>query len=246
MSESRAAILFHCALPDRTRFDTNPKGADSLTEQIDLNVIEACAESESIQCVVLVSSAAVYGQLHNSEDAFRETRLPDPVTQYGRTKLAQEQRMTAALGDRLAIARVFNVTGPAEPTSMVAGSLARRIAKAESQSVLPIYNSQSVRDFSDVRDVATALLQISRLTATAPRCFNVSSGVGTTILELAGLILTASGQKVKIAPDYLGAESRSVGDSQLLRSATGWRNKFGLQESATAVWISLSKSPAKK
>jgi GDP-4-dehydro-6-deoxy-D-mannose reductase len=238
IAESRAGILVHCAIPNRESFDAYPASADSLTERIDLNVIRGCAESGYIRRIVLVSSSSVYGPLTTSENAFQELRLPTPVTQYGRIKLAQEKRWTAAFGAALLIARVFNVTGPGEPSSMVAGSLAERIANSDSHTVLSIRNSQSVRDFSDVRDVASALIHISRLSSSTPRCFNVSSDVGTTVLELAELIRTASGRDIKIQPDYTGAESRSIGDSKLLRSRTGWRNKIPLEASVRAMWNS--------
>ena len=238
IEERQASIVVHCALAERARFDTHPDSADSITERIDSSVITACADSRFIRRVVLVSSSAVYGQLKSSENAFRETSDPNPASQYGCTKLAQERRLLTAFGDRLAIARVFNVTGAGEPASMVGGSLAQRIASSSSGTVLSIRNSQSIRDFSDIGDVARALLDIGRLGDRAPGCFNVSSGLGTTVLAFAGLILSASNRALTLEPDSLGGESRSIGDSQLLRSTTGWRNSVTLEESASSLWKS--------
>jgi nucleoside-diphosphate-sugar epimerase len=231
---SRAKMLIHCALPARDVFDTDPDAADLLCGQIDRNVIRACLESEDLQHVVLVSSSAVYGSLDESQADFGENSDPNPLNQYGRTKLAQEARW-ATLSDRLTVARVFNVTGPGEPTSMVVRSLAHRIAAAPPQSVLSLRNSQSVRDVSDIRDVAGALLHIGQLSARFTRLVNVCSGVGTTVLHLANLMVAASGSKVTIEPDGLGAENRSVGDPTLLNS-TGWLSRFRLDESVRAVW----------
>jgi nucleoside-diphosphate-sugar epimerase len=59
--------------------------------------------------VLLCSSAAVYG---HGDGTWRETAAPDPVSPYGKAKLAMEQLATGLRPDiRLTILRIGNVAG---------------------------------------------------------------------------------------------------------------------------------------
>jgi nucleoside-diphosphate-sugar epimerase len=239
MEASGATTLIHLALVNRLSFDTTPSLAESQTEIIDRFVIAACKRSSTLRRVIIVSSSAVYGALQPGEQLLSEARGPAPNGQYGRSKLAQEQRWERAnLQHPVVVARVFNITGPGEPPTLVCGALAERLAKLAEGSQLPLKSSESVRDFSDVRDAAAALLGIADMEGAPPSKVNVCSGKGITISDLARMIIKASGREVILAADGAGGESRSVGDPQLLTEQIGWRRRFSLQESASAVWSS--------
>jgi GDP-4-dehydro-6-deoxy-D-mannose reductase len=240
--ELHATVLIHCAFSERPMFETDPERAASEAEAIDRTVIAAC-RSGQLQRVVLVSSSAIYGLQRKGERWLSESRDPAPSANYGRAKLAQEKRFQDGVTDTsLIIAREFNVTGPGEPTTNVAGALAARLAKLSSGDRLPLRSSESVRDFSDIRDAAGAILRIATAEETLPRIVNVCSGVGTRVADYARMIVAASGKGVTLEPDRLGADSVSVGDPSVLTSTTGWQNKFTLTESAAAVWKTAAEA----
>lgn len=243
LRDSRAEALIHAALPAREAFEKDPAGSDSRIERIDRNVIMACAESPNLRTVILVSSSAVYGPLKTTERSFSETRPPEPAAHYGRSKLAQEKRWSGApLNARLVIARVFNITGPHEPASNLGGAFARRLAGMSDGASIPLRNSESVRDFSDVRDTAAGIVSLTTLRTPVPPVINICSGIGTIVSNFARMILEASGRDITLVADGQGKDSRSVGDSSLFSIATGLSPKFTLEESAAAVWTSTAQS----
>lgn len=238
METSGATTLIHAALPSRQSFEGATGVAESETENLDRVVLGACRRCSSLQRAILVSSSAVYGPLRPEEDRLAETRHPVPNSRYGRGKLAQEERWERAnLPNPTVVARVFNITGPGEPPSLVCGAIAEKVGRLNRGAELPLRNSESVRDFSDVRDAAGALLGIADMEGIPPSRVNICSGNGITISHLARMIIAASGREVSLAPDGSGGESRSIGNPNVLIKRVGWRNRFSLQESASAVWL---------
>ena len=236
IKQARATILIHCAFSDRPAFETNPAAATAQATAIDHTVIAAVNRSD-IRRVVVVGSSAVYGLQRAGEQSLAESREPAPASNYGRAKLAQERQFSDGIRHhQLTIAREFNVTGPGEPATNVGGAFAARLIKADPGDRLPLRNSEAVRDFSDVRDAAGAILGIATSDTSLPGVVNVCSGVGTTVANLARMIITASGKEAVLDPDGLGADSVSVGDQRLLTRLTGWHNRFPLTEAAAAAW----------
>jgi GDP-4-dehydro-6-deoxy-D-mannose reductase len=243
MRDFGATTLIHMALADRPSFDVTPDLAESQTEIIDRSVIDACKRSPSLRRVILVSSSAVYGALQPGEDSVTEAREPAPNSHYGRSKLAQEERWERAnLPCPIVVARIFNITGPREPSSLVCGAIAERLAKLGKGSHLPLKNSESVRDFSDVRDAAGALLGVADLNETQSLRINICSGKGIPVSAIARMIIEASGREVILDADGSGGDSRSIGDTRLLAEKTGWHHRFSLRESASAVWSTIRDS----
>jgi len=187
--------------------------------------------------VVVVGSAAEYGAqagLRVQEDA-----LPRPVTPYGAAKLAQTHTALAyrTLGVRVSVARIFNLIGPGLPRRLSGGSFARQIAaieRGERPPRLETGNLESVRDFVDVRDAALALTLLLEK-AEPGEAYNIATGTGVRIREVAGTLLAMCRVPAALAPAE-GPPSpsgldRSVGDPSKLEARTGWRPRRTLRES---------------
>ena len=125
---------------------------------------------------------------------FSEETAPHPTSVYGATKLAQEQILTSwalAFGVKPIVLRLQNVYGPGQSlsnpyTGIV--SLFCRLAKAGES--IPIYeDGRIIRDFVFIDDVVRALLSASvGAGARAGVVYDIGSGVGTSVAELAHLI----------------------------------------------------------
>jgi nucleoside-diphosphate-sugar epimerase len=236
LKQCAVTTLIHLALPPRERFQSEPQSAAEATRAIDTNLLRACLNSATLRRVILVSSSAVYGPLLPGEDAFAADRLPAPNSAYGRAKLEQEVRWTqASLPASVTIARVFNVTGPREPASLVAGAIAERLASLPERADLQLQSSESIRDFVDVRDAASAILTLSSL-APCNGSLNICSGRGIRISSLAAMLVRVSGKNVNLLPDGKGGESRSVGRIGPIAEQGGWQPRFSLEESIRALW----------
>src|SRR4051812_39033918 len=189
--------------------------------------------------VVYASSAAVYG--NTSQVPISEETPTDPVNAYGVDKLGCE--MHATVGGRLhelAVVglRFFNIYGPRQdqnsPYSGVVSIFCRRILEG---APIEIHGKGTqVRDFVYVADAVRALRRAMRLAAPRePRVFNVCTGSGTQIGELARVIAEVRG--VPFAPRYvpsrIGDVLVSIGDPRKARRDLGFSAETDLAHGLT-------------
>ncbi|MNC51081.1 GDP-6-deoxy-D-mannose reductase [compost metagenome] len=88
------------------------------------------------------------------------------------------------------------------------------------------------RDFTDVRDVVRAYgLALEK--GSPGECYNVASGVSTSIGEVLEILLSFSGMKIAVEQDASRLRPSDVeemaGDSSRLRQATGWKPEIPLE-----------------
>ena len=187
--------------------------------------------------VVLVGSGEEYGR-HDEDWPLTESAALRPLSVYGATKVGQETaglqtwRETAL---RVVCTRSFNHTGPGQADHLLVPALVRR-ALALRGSVaprLPIGNTTPVRDFLHVSDVVDAYLLLAER-GTPGEVYNVASGVGRSVGELAALVLDRAGVAAPLepVPEFMRPVDLPVlvGDSTKLRKATGWRPRLGIEQ----------------
>jgi nucleoside-diphosphate-sugar epimerase len=169
-----------------------------------------------------------------------ETAPVAPVSPYGAAKAAMEvlcAQYSRSRGLRIAVVRAFNLLGPGEPSFQVASGLAREVAAAEragERSVqLALGNPGARRDYTDVRDAAAALLEISRRQLEGT--YNLCSGRAASVAELAAGLAAASTLEVGTRIDPALARPADppllLGDPARLREATGFAAETPLDES---------------
>jgi GDP-4-dehydro-6-deoxy-D-mannose reductase len=194
--------------------------------------------------VVVVGSAAEYGAVSASALPIREDAPLAPVGDYGRTKAAATA-LALAIGARegvaVAVARVFNVTGPGEPESLVFGRIASAIAAAEASvyapgpapAEVPVGPLGATRDLIDVRDVARALLAIAER-AEPGTIVNVGRGVEERVRDHATRLAARARVAVRLAEPPAAEPlppARHVADVARL-TALGFRTAIPLDRSA--------------
>lgn len=177
-----ALWLLQCHDYPRAAFETNIAGT--------FNVLEACVKN-GIKKLVYSSSASVYGDA--VEIPMTEAHPFNNRTFYGATKIAGEQ-MCRAFHARYGLdyvgLRYANVYGPRQDDKGAYTSVIAKVLAAIRSGEQPtIYGDGSqTYDFIYVGDVARANLCALESEAT-DRCYNVSTGIGTTINELVALLL---------------------------------------------------------
>ncbi|MET0853869.1 MAG: NAD-dependent epimerase/dehydratase family protein [Microterricola sp.] len=123
-----------------------------------------------------------------------DATIPSPTSVYGATKLAQEHILAAwvgALDTELTILRLQNVYGPGQSLiNSYTGIVSLFSQMAEQGASIPVYEDGLItRDFVYIDDVANAFVAaLARPRASGVSRYDVGSGVGTTILELAAAI----------------------------------------------------------
>ncbi len=222
-----------------------------------LNVLRACADA-GVDRVLVAGSADVYGVVGPEDLPLTEESPIRPVTPYGASKAAADVlALQAFLGDGLGTLRVraFNHTGPGQSASMLVPALAQRIADAERDegNKVSVGRVDVVRDLSDVRDVVRAYRLLVEH-GTPGEAYNVCSGHGVSVREVADTMLATSDAPLELVvdPELVRPVDvpRLVGDPARLRAATGWEPEIPLDETLRDVltvaaprrWTSLART----
>lgn len=181
--------------------------------------------------VLVVGSAEQYGRHDAADLPLTESAEQRPLTVYAASKAAQEVFALEAYrseGVRVVATRSFNHSGAGQAQHFLLPALVRRalaLRGAPGGGQLVIGNRDTVRDFLHVRDVVRAYILLAERGAPG-EAYNVSSGVGRRVEDLARETLSALGVRAELTTDPTLARKVEVpalvGDSTKLRQATGW------------------------
>jgi GDP-4-dehydro-6-deoxy-D-mannose reductase len=202
-----------------------------------LNLLEGVARRAPAAHVLCISSADVYGERGERELALSEDLEPRPLTPYGASKAAMEvicNQYARGRGLRIGIARAFNLIGPGQSPDFAISGFARQVAMAEREGAaevaLALGSPGAVRDFTDVRDAARGLLELSRRQLSGT--YNLCSGRGVAMSELVAELGRASRLSVTAGHDPALARPADpaalVGDPTRLREASGFELEIPL------------------
>ena len=175
--------------------------------------------------VVFSSTSLVYGG--NLSHPARENEDVAPRAPYGEQKLEAEGLVLAAGG---CVVRVFNIYGIGSTDS--AQIIPRLVAAAKGDGRVRLNgDGLQQRDFVHVFDAASALADLADIDADGAT-LNLSSGVGTTMVELVKQVFQAAGREPEITwnPAVPGEARIICGDSAALRRLTGWQPKVSLAQ----------------
>jgi UDP-glucose 4-epimerase len=198
--------------------------------------------------VVYASSAAVYGdcaRLPIDEGAEKE-----PISAYGADKLGCELHARAAARTRHLLSvglRLFNVYGPGQnPKSPYSGVISIFCDRIRHGQPIEIFgDGRQSRDFVFVGDVIVAMLGAMDAPPTGAPVFNVCTGRGTSVRELAELIGRLSGRDpaIRLRPRRDGEIEHSRGDPTAMRRAFALGEPTDLTTGLARTLASLDEAP---
>lgn len=169
--------------------------------------------------LVHLGSAAEYG-LVPGRVVVSETDEPQPQNDYGRSKLAGTK--AAMRAQRSCVLRVFNaVDSPPQAGSPIAdiwGRIERGIAAQESIEVL---SGGTVRDYVSRSFIAASVTMAIRTSTTG--LFNVCSGTGVSVADLATAVVLLSGSTSAVEDLEVFPASAIVGNPEAWFEAAGLR-----------------------
>ena len=200
------------------------------------HLLDALASSGlSLDCVLLVSSANIYG--NSTEGVLDEEVLPNPANDYAVSKLAMEY-MARLWFDRLpiVIVRPFNYTGVGQSKDFLLPKIVDHFRRRA--PLIELGNLDVSRDFSDVRVIARvyrALLEARPL----GQVVNVCSGKAYSLQEVLDIVQRLSGHslEVRVNPAFVRAnEVRMLrGNPDKLQNLIGKLEVPSLEE--TLAWM---------
>ena len=228
-------IVFHLAALRITQCAEEPRRAIEVLVNGTFEVVEA-AMAASVRKVVIASSASVYGMAESFPTSERH-HPHDNDTLYGAAKLFGEglfRSLGATRGLDWVALRYFNVYGPRMDTTGVYTEVLVRWMDQIAAGRPPVIfgDGMQTMDFVEVSDVARANI-LAATTCTRDRVFNIASGVETSLLELARLLLRVMGSSLEVthAPERrVNAVRRRLADVERARAELGFEAKVTLDQ----------------
>ena len=206
----------------------------------ELNIFEAIRKIGISPTIVVACSSEEYGLTFKNELPMKETNPFRPLSPYAVSKIAQETlafQYFKSYGLKTVLTRFFSIEGPGRGKDFVTSSFARQIVKIERSGEKPIIsvgNLSAKRDFTDVRDMATAYWLASE------KCkfgepYNICSGSAMPIKSVLSVLLSKSiikNIKIKQDPKKMRPSDVPViwGDCSKFRKQTGWKPKIPFEK----------------
>lgn len=244
----KADVIIHlAAMVGVQRVLDNPVGMVENNVSCTSNVLRA---AHKYNCHVFVaSSSEVYGKLHKDnlcEDdcliigcsnlsrwSYATSKLLDEFLALG---YAQQHQLSVTVG------RFFNTVGPrqSDKYGMVIPRLVKQALKNEPMTIYE--DGLQTRCFSDVRDIASAVLSLVETEEAKSQVFNIGNTQEITILQLAEYIRTLTSSNSELV--FIPYQSLTAGfdevrrrkpDLAKLKSVIEWMPHYTLEETITEI-----------
>jgi GDP-4-dehydro-6-deoxy-D-mannose reductase len=190
--------------------------------------------------VVVVSSAEIYGPITADMLPLTEATIPEPRHPYGISKVAAGQ-LVAIYWQRYQLpvveARPFNHIGPRQMTGFVVPDFASQLAAiklGQKAPLMSVGNLDAQRDFTDVRDVAAAYVDLAEK-GQPGEAYLICSGQPVSINDVLKILSDQAEVDVEIAYDPARMRPSDTpclyGSYAKIEAHTGWRPRIPLRQS---------------
>ena len=234
--------VFHLAATSFVRASWD-QPADIINNNVNsqINLFEALIRFAPNARVQVACSSEQFGDVKEDEVPITEENELRPISPYAVSKCAQENiafQYYKSYNLHTIITRTFNHTGPRRGDAFVESSFSKQVAMIEAGLQEPLIkhgNLDSVRDYTDARDVAEAYwAAVDKCEPGVP--YNICSSMRISIGDLLQLFInlsTHNGEiKTEVDPDRLRPSDVVLlyGNSDKFMAVTGWRPKYNLEK----------------
>ena len=213
-----------------TDLDVNLRG--------NLTVLEALRRQNPGAKLVFPGSRLQYGRVGSGPVV--ETQAAHPLSVHGAHKSTVEQYLAIyreAYGIRSTSVRITNPYGPGQPfDERPYGIVNRMVQLAVADRPIPIFgDGAQIRDYVFIDDVVQALLAVAHPGATDGQTYNLGSGTGTHLVDMARTIQRVVGAGALEFTPWPPLERQIetgdfVADISRLTTDTGWRPLVGIED----------------
>lgn len=205
------------------------------------NVLDAMVEN-NVKNIIFSSTAAVHGLLDKGDKLINELDPTIPSNPYGETKLVGEKMIEwyAKAHDLNYVSfRYFNVVGGSKPGASVEDftTIVPKILSSIKNDVqlkvfggdYPTRDGSCIRDFIHVEDlVAAHILVVEKFSEIESGVYNLSIGIGTSIIELIEAASTTLNKEIDyaICDRRIGDPVVSVATNQKIMKTIDWDIKY--------------------
>lgn len=230
----RARLVFHLAGQPGVRASWGEDFPVYVRRNILLTqyILEA-VRRHPVEKLVYASSSSVYGNAEHYPTS--ETVRPQPVSPYGVTKLAGELLCEAyryAFGLPVASLRLFTVYGPGQRPDMAFSRLTTAARTGEPFELLG--DGLQTRDFTYVRDVVRAMVDVSRSRWCGVA--NIGGGSRVSMRDVLEIVQTLCGPvSITQSPQAVGDVRDTGADTAMAREQFGYLARTTLAEGIAAM-----------
>ena len=234
VEQSRAERIIHLAgVAFPPAADKDPTAAYDINS---LGVVRLLASVEKQRkagtadpTILVVGSATQYGIHRSAEMPLAEDAAQRPASVYAASKSAQETfalSQSRSTGTKVVCTRSFNHSGIGHGKEYLLPSLVAKVRRVRDELTPTIgIGNDVVRDYLHVTDVADAYITLSER-GRPGEAYNVASGKGISVRELATDVLLRAGLAPDISSDPSLIRATDipvlVGSPAKLKRDTGW------------------------
>lgn len=238
LTEVKPTYILHLA---GSNDPSNPEELIRVNQIGTWNLLESCANFAPDSTILLIGSAASFGEMPPPIRKLGPEHAPIPNSLYGLTRehaLELGKVVSMQYGLKVKKCRTFNLIGPGLPEKYAAASIAKRMTSRTPGDTTPfaVSNANFQRDFLDVRDACRAWLSILQYGSTET-VYSVGSGVAVSVFDLAITLRKLLGRTFPIEEvSHTSLRSRttierSVADINRLTEDTDWLPNISLEQS---------------
>lgn len=195
------------------------------------NLLEAMRKN-GVKNIMFSSTAGVYNPFQPKP--LSENSTTHPYSPYGATKLIAEELLKfyhVAQNFNVVIFRYFNAYGPGDYKKNPQNVVPIFIKEIKKGKPLTVHgDGELVRDYIYIDDLVSAHLMAMKLTGS--HLFNLGSGVGHTVNDLARSLSKAFGKTLKIKKIKIpaGYPREVYADSSLAQRELDWKTQVKLED----------------
>ncbi len=197
-------------------------------------------------CVLMVGSAAEYGNVPIHAMPITELQACAPKGAYGISKYAATLAgldYAHTYGLKVVVVRPFNIIGAGVPNSLVIGAILARIrhvlAAGEKNPAVNVGNLDTERDFISIDNVLAAYIKIIQAEHWG-EIFNICSGTPRSIRSVLATLLSNSEKSIdlKVSPELIRSSDvlTSYGSFEKAQKEFGFNPKGSLDTALKESW----------
>ena len=214
-----------------------------------LNLLSALRRNNFSGRLLFISSSEVYGLVNEDKLPIYENTCTKPVNPYAVSKVASESlcyQWNKTENFEILIARPFNHIGPGQSDRFSISNFGKQVAKIKlgiDKPIIKVGDVSTVRDFTDVRDVANAY-KLLLTNGNSGDIYNICSNNGKSIEALLIRMAELFNLNIELQIDdsrlRVNEQRIVVGSNTKLIEDTGWMQKYSLDETLKDIvnyWI---------
>lgn len=187
------SLVFHAAGSFSNDFETDFQNNVRCTK----NILDSVKENSPETRILLMGSAAEYGEINNHENPVAEDHPLNPISIYGWSKAAQTQLArlyVKTYGIDIVIARTFNLIGKGMSDKLFVGRVEKQIDAVLSGQAkkITVGNLDAERDYIDIENACALYYEIARK-GDSGEIYNVGSGSAICMRDILNKLLHQAG-----------------------------------------------------